>query len=110
MDTGGAVLQIALALLVTLGLVMLLAFAAKKFTGIGGRNSSLIKIVSVTQLGTKEKLVLVQAGDKQILLGVTSQQISNLCGFDDALINISTQPAEPVDFSSALKRWMKRKA
>ena len=108
MDTGGAILQISIALIATLGLVLLLAFVTKKFTGIGGRNNSLVKIVSVTQLGTREKLVLVQAGEQQLLLGVTQQQISKLHDFDQPISEVSEAGDAQVDFSSTLTKWMRR--
>ena len=106
MDTGGAFLQVVLALMATLGLVLLLAYLAKRFTGIGGRANSSIKVISVTQLGARERLVLVQAGDKQLLLGVAQQQISTLHSFDEPIAEISNE--EQTDFPSTLKNWMQR--
>lgn len=63
-------------LLVVLGLLMLCAWLIRR-GGMTGQ-SGLIKIVSQCAVGTRERIVLVQIGEQQLLIGVTPQQISLL--------------------------------
>ena len=47
-----------------------------KLPALGGNRQ--LKVVSSLALGTKEKLVVVQVGKEQVLLGITPQNISHL--------------------------------
>ena len=105
MDNGAVMLQVILALAATLALVFLCAYAARRFTGGGFRTSDRIHVVSVSQLGTKEKLVLVNVDGKQMLLGVTQQTISPLHVF--AGEQTWEEPAR-AEFAGILKTLVKR--
>lgn len=63
-------------LIVVLGLLLLCAWLIRR-GGMTGQ-SGLIKIVSQCAVGTRERVVLVQIGEQQLLIGVTPQQISLL--------------------------------
>jgi len=46
---------------------------------LGARGSDVgLNVVSVLSLGQRERIVVVQAGEEQLLLGVTSPQITTL--------------------------------
>lgn len=62
-------------LLVVIAIIFALAYLAKRFK-LAATNQGLIKVVAVTAIGAKEKLVLISYEDKQYLLGVTAQQIN----------------------------------
>jgi flagellar protein FliO/FliZ len=66
-----------LSLLLVLLVVIASAFVLKKFQ-VTTQGTSALKVVTSVHLGTKEKLVVVQVGEKQLLLGVTPTQISLL--------------------------------
>ncbi|WP_448249298.1 flagellar biosynthetic protein FliO [Thalassotalea agariperforans] len=66
-----------LSLLMVLALIVIGAYILKKFN-LTNTQSDGIKIVTSLHLSTKEKLVVVQVGDKQLLLGVTANQINVL--------------------------------
>ena len=65
------------ALLMVLLLIIACAYILKRFQPKSINNKGL-KMVTSMQLGSKERLVVVQVGDKQQLLGVTSGQITLL--------------------------------
>ena len=65
------------ALLMVLLIIVACAFILKRLQPKGFEQKGL-KIVSSIQLGSKERLVVVQIGDKQKLLGVTPHQITLL--------------------------------
>jgi len=88
-----------------MGLLFLLAiigvgiWIVKRTGGGNFLQSQNIKIVSALSLGVREKIVLVDIGDKQILLGVAPGRISHLQSFDEPVV----EQAEQNDFSSKLK-------
>ena len=66
-----------LALLLVLAVIIGSAFLLKRFNFIQGSSSNL-RVVTSLSLSTKEKIIVVQVGKKQLLLGVTAQQINLL--------------------------------
>lgn len=73
-------------LLMVLALIVITAFILKRFQPNRFDNKDL-KIITRLQLGTKESLIVVQVGEKQQLLGVTSGQITLLDTLDEPLVS-----------------------
>lgn len=92
-----------LSLLMVLSVIVVAALILKRFQGVQTQVNGL-KIISSLHLGAKEKLVVVQAGDKQLVLGVTSQQITLIETLEQPLLasKISTPEISKV-FSNILK-------
>ena len=66
-----------LSLLMVLALIFISAIILKRFN-LTQQNSSQLKVVASLSLGTKERVVVVQIGEQQLVLGVCPQQISLL--------------------------------
>lgn len=62
-------------LILVLLLILALAYLLRRFNLVPTTNG-VLKTIAVTSLGQKERLVLVQVGEQQYLLGVSSQQVS----------------------------------
>lgn len=62
-------------LILVLLLIFALAYLLRRFNFVPTTNG-VLKTIAVTSLGQKERLVLVQVGEQQYLLGVSSQQVS----------------------------------
>ena len=82
-----------IALLMVLALIIACAFILKGIRPKNFENKGL-KIVTSLQLGSKERLVVVQIGDKQQLLGVTTQHITLLDTLDEPIKASSPITAE----------------
>lgn len=95
-----------MSLLMVLAVIVISAMILKRFQGVRHTVNGL-KIVTSLHLGAKEKLVVVQAGDKQLLLGVTTQQITLLETLDKPLVNSNENS---VDFAQSLVKLLKKKA
>lgn len=67
---GGAVF----ALVLVVGLILLLSWLAKRMPGLGGGGAAnpALRIVGSLALGPRDRLVVVEVGDTQLLLGVGS--------------------------------------
>lgn len=74
-----------LSLLIVLLVVIVSAYILKKFqvTAQGGQQA--LKVVSSVHLGSKERVVVVQVGEKQLVLGVTTNQVNLLDTLDTPL-------------------------
>ena len=95
-----------MSLLMVLAVIVISTMILKRFQGVRQTHHGL-KIVTSLHLGAKEKLVVVQAGDKQLLLGVTAQQVTLLETLDEPLVN---SKENSVDFNQSLAKIFKQKA
>ncbi|UJF21295.1 flagellar biosynthetic protein FliO [Shewanella sp. OMA3-2] len=62
-------------LIVVVALIILLAYIVKKLNLVPSQNA-IIKTIAMTQVGQKEKLMIVEINQQQYLLGITAQQIN----------------------------------
>ena len=90
--------------LLVLGIIIALAWGLKKSRLVPQMGRPDFKVLFTLPVGYKEKLMVVQVGEQQLLLGVTAQQISFLTEINPPIT--STAPA-PV-FAQHLSRWMNK--
>lgn len=74
-------MTIVLSLLLILGLIVGLAWMVQKMRRDKPGTTVGFELVSVFNLGLREKLMVVKAGDRYLLLGVTSDAINLLCDY-----------------------------
>lgn len=91
MDAASMIVSLLLVLLV----IVASAWVLKKLNVVT-RHSSQLKVVASLPLGTKEKVMVVQVGDEQLLLGVSGQQVNLLKTLDKPIsqgndVNLSFQ-------------------
>jgi flagellar protein FliO/FliZ len=87
-----------------LALILVLAFLLKKSRLVPQIGRPDFKVLYTLPIGYKEKLVIVQAGEQQLLLGITPQKISFLQEIKPPLASTQDNSA----FASHLARWMKK--
>lgn len=108
----GGLAQVTLSLLLVLAAVFAAAWVVRRMRGFGKFSSGALHIVTEISVGTKERAVLVQVGNQQLLLGVAPGRVTTLHVLPEP---VSTQPAVPVstadgstpnnvDFKAILKR------
>lgn len=96
-DTGTAAMaQTLLWLMVVVGLILALAWAARRFSVINALGGQGMKVLSALPVGNRERVVLVQVGDKQVLLGVAPGQVSLLHVFDEPVVPAPVVPGSGV--------------
>lgn len=101
----GSIMQLAAGLILVIALILSLAWFLKRYSGLPGQNKAL-RVVASVPLTTREKLVLVQAGDQQLLLGVAPGRVNLLQSYDQPLIASGTEPSE---FAAKLQQVLRRK-
>jgi len=103
MDAGSMILS----LLMVLALIGICAFVLKRFN-FTQQSVSQLSVVTSLSLGAKERVMVVQMGEQQLLLGVTAQQIILLDKLAEPLaepkINAADLPKNLLSFLSSSKR------
>jgi flagellar protein FliO/FliZ len=84
-DAGSMILS----LLMVLALIGVSAYVLKRFN-ITQQQSGQLKVVASLSLGVKERIVVAQVGEQQLLLGVTPQQITLIKSLEEPID--SSQP------------------
>lgn len=98
-------------LLLIVGLILGLSWFVKRFGQGGFIHNPTIRIVSAMPLGTRERVMLIDVGGKQILLGVTAMQVSRLHVFDEPVTKEPEKRKEEpgADFSQKLMKILQQK-
>ncbi|MER2492222.1 flagellar biosynthetic protein FliO [Catenovulum sediminis] len=97
-----SITSLLLALVFTIAVIFALAAVAKK-TNIGQMRAGALKIVAVLPISNREKLILLDAGESQLLLGVTANSINLLKEFSPPL------DVKQADFKQTLAGFMQKK-
>lgn len=84
-----SLLQMLLGLGLVIGLILVLSWLLRRVAGLSPINKEL-SILGVLPLSSREKVVLIKAGKKQLLLGVASGRVSLLESFSEPVIELPT--------------------
>ncbi|KAF2410771.1 flagellar protein FliO/FliZ [Pseudomonas antarctica] len=92
---GGQLTQLVLGLLLVVGLIFVLAWLMRRVQRIGPGNGQVIEMIGSRVLGPRDRLVLVQVGEEQILLGITPGRITPLHVLKSPVEVAKTEAATP---------------
>ncbi|MFC4861504.1 flagellar biosynthetic protein FliO [Pseudomonas sp. JS3066] len=92
--------QLAIGLLLVVGLIFLLAWLLRRVQQLGPRGGQAIKLVASQALGPRDRLVLVQVGGEQILLGISAGRITPL--------HVLKEPVQQADAEAASPEFAQR--
>lgn len=87
--------QLALGLLLVVGLIFVLAWLLRRVQQLGPRGGQVIQLVATQALGPRDRLVLVQVGGEQILLGLSAGRIAPLHVLKEPVQLAEAQAASP---------------
>ncbi len=93
-------------LLLVVIVIFVLAWLVRKFNLNQQSQNGLIRIIAGLSVGTRDRIVLLQVGDEQILLGLTPGRIEKLHTLDKPLADESVAPAA-ASFAGKLNRLMR---
>jgi len=99
----GSLLQLLLSLLLIVLLIYVLAWLLRRFQHGTLAAAGALRVVATLPLGARERLLLIQLGQQQMLLAVAPGSITTLQTFDKPVINVEEKP-EKGDFSAILRR------
>ena len=85
------VLGLGTGLMLVVGAILLTGWVYSRTQKLRGGASDLIRIVASQPLGTRERVLLLQVADKQLLVGMTSSSVQTLHVFEEPV----AAPAAP---------------
>ena len=94
-SVSGQLTQLVLGLLLVIGLIFVLAWLMRRVPRIGPGTGQVIEGVGSRALGPRDRLVLVQVGEEQILLGITPGRITPLHVLKTPVDAVKTEAATP---------------
>lgn len=99
------IVQLVVSLAVVLGLMFALVWLLKRFGRIDARSRNYpMKVLTQISVGPRERILLLEVGDRQMLVGVTQGGVEPL-GWVDPPID-PTAPDAPQGFAQALQYQM----
>ncbi|MDF2178284.1 flagellar biosynthetic protein FliO [Aliiglaciecola sp. CAU 1673] len=105
LSSPGDFLSILLSLVIVVALVFMLGYLMRRFN-VTHAGSGQLKIMGSMALGTRERVLVIEVGNEQHLLGVTSQQITHLAKLQEP-ISPAVAPGE--SFKNKLSQYMQGK-
>lgn len=76
--SGSYLFQLILGLIIVLICIVALAWFAKRMNRLQSSTGSMLKIIGGLSMGSRERVVLLQVGSEQLLIGVSPGRISKL--------------------------------
>ena len=99
---GGDILSLGLSLIIVVGVIIALGWFYSRSRFVSGGGADLITVVATRALGPKERLMVVEVADQQILIGMTSTSASTLHVLDKPIEVAAKAPATG-SFATRLK-------
>jgi flagellar protein FliO/FliZ len=90
---GGDIISLAASMLIVVAVIVLLGWLYSRSRLVGGGANDVINVVASRALGTKERLLIVEVAEQQLLIGMTSSGVQTLHVFDKP-VKVA-KPAEP---------------
>ncbi|MET0232318.1 MAG: flagellar biosynthetic protein FliO [Rhodanobacteraceae bacterium] len=105
LDAGG-LLRVCLSLGVVIALILCAGYVLRRLQGGTVRSGGNLRALESIAIGMKERVVLVQAGEKQLLLGVAPGSVRTLHVFDEPIALATPNAVTPAAaFKTVLSQW-----
>ena len=88
---GPSILGFGASLILVIAAIVVVGWLYARLQGTSGGTSKVISILASQSLGSKEKIVLVEVGNKQIVVGMTAANLQTLHVFDEPVVTTSEQ-------------------
>lgn len=95
-------------LLLVIALILVLGWVVRRLQLVPRQTGQIIKVLANQPLGPRERLVLVQVGEQQLLLAFCQGQITPLHVLEAPVVIPESAPAAPPEFAQRLMEFMSR--
>ncbi len=102
------ILQVVMALVLVLLLIVGMGWLMRRVTAFSYGNGSAIRVLGGVPVGQRERAVLVQVGEQQLLLGVAPGRVQTLYVLPQPINVGSNSTAEGESFADRLSAVLKR--
>jgi flagellar protein FliO/FliZ len=99
---GGDVASLLISMLIVIAVILVLGWLYSRSRFIGGGSAEAIQIVASRALGTKERLLIVEVADQQLLIGMTASGVQTLHVFEKP-VEINSPAVENSGFAGRLR-------
>ncbi|OUR64994.1 flagellar biosynthetic protein FliO [Methylophaga sp. 42_25_T18] len=107
--SSGAIVETLLGLTLVLAIIILLAWLIKRTNRFQATANGEMKIIAGLPLGPRERAILLQVGEQQILVGVTAQHVQTLHILETP-INTEQTKRTPIDFADKFQQILKQRS
>lgn len=107
--TTNALLETLLGLFIVLACIAFLAWLLRRTGRFQTTANGEIKVITSLALGPRERAVLLQVGEQQILVGVTTQQVHTLHVLEKPVNTIKTSTSSDSSFADKLHNIMQQR-
>ncbi|HSH42978.1 MAG TPA: flagellar biosynthetic protein FliO [Arenicellales bacterium] len=73
-----SLLQVLLGLIVVIALMLVFAWLMRRMSGVQGGTAGALRVLGGMSMGAREKVVLVQVGETQLVLGIAPGRVQTL--------------------------------
>lgn len=98
-----SVMNVVLSLVLVVAAIFLLAWMMRRLGGATLRSNAFLKVISSVSMGARERVVLVQVGEQQLVLGVAPGRVQTLHVLDKPIATVDAEGAASGSFSERLK-------
>ncbi|WP_304641188.1 flagellar biosynthetic protein FliO [Pseudomonas sp.] len=102
------VLQLGLGLLLVVGLIVVMGYLMRRVGPLAPQGGQHIRLISALPMGPRDRLLLIDVGGKQILLGASPGRINTLHVFDEPVAEIPQDKLAGGDFAQKLQSFLRR--
>jgi flagellar protein FliO/FliZ len=103
-----SLLHTAGSLLAVLAVIFALAWLARRVQALRPSGAGALRIEGGVQVGSREKVLLLRAGDKHLLIGVAPGRVQTLHVFDTAPQTAAAETSAPTPASPAFGDLLRR--
>jgi len=105
-----SILQVIVGLVVVLAVFAVSAFVLKRMGRFSSLDNGAMKIVATLTMGTRERIVLLQAGEQQIVIGISPGRMQTLCQLEKPIEISDSDVKSSGSFSEKLVSAMKSRS
>ncbi|GAB2182528.1 flagellar biosynthetic protein FliO [Denitratisoma sp. agr-D3] len=109
-ELGTSLLQLGFGFIVVLALLFASLWLLKRLTAPKGQASHLMKVISTLAVGPRERVVLMEAGEQWLVLGVAPGRVTKLGEMPRQALPAVTAGTTVPDFSAWLKRALDKRS
>lgn len=101
--SAGYLAQVLGSLLVVFVCLFAVIYLLRRVNRVGGGNASVLRVIGSASVGQRERVVLIEAGKEQLLLGVAQGSVRTLHVFAEPVVDSAAANNSAPDFAAVLR-------